>query len=215
MVVVAIAGVLVAAAIPSMTAWRTRLEARSSARSVADLLLTARSDAIRTSTQQIVYLRIQGVGITDPNGTGLLDAAGNNVDALLLQDDDGDCNIDAGEPQSFLNLIGGISFGLTNTTLKAPSDGASPLSTPTTATGATFINPASPASAVRWILFRPDGIPVAFEGGLVACGAIGTTGSGNGAVYMTDGTSDFAAVLSPLGSTRLHAFDRANNGWTF
>ncbi|MEE3330801.1 MAG: prepilin-type N-terminal cleavage/methylation domain-containing protein [Myxococcota bacterium] len=210
-IAVAIMGVLVAISVPSFTAWRSNLEARSSARAMADVLNAARSNAIRSSTPQIVYLRIAGVGTTDPNGTELLDASAQPVEVTRLQDDDGDCHIDSTEPIEFFHFSGDVTFGLTNTALKVPSDSTPP----TTATGATFADPENTANALRWLMFRPDGVPVAFSGDFTGCDTVGTTGSGSGAVYMTNGTNDFAAVISPLGGVRLHAFDVASNGWTF
>lgn len=210
-VVVAIAGAITAIAMPSMSAWRTRSETRSSARAMADVLTSARNNAIRTGTQHIVYMRIPGVGTTDPNGTDIVDEAAQPVEAITLQDDDGDCHIDAGEPQAYLSMSAGMTYGLTSTALKAPSD----TSNPTTATGVTFADPENTANPIRWLMFRPDGIPVAFSGDFTGCDTIGSTGSGGGAIYMTDGTNDFAAVMMPLGGVRLHSFDRAANGWTF
>ena len=77
-----------------------------------------------------------------------------------------------------------------------------------------FSDPEVPATARVWVLFRPDGIPVAFKGNLLNCDTIGETGSGGGAIYVTDGNRDFAAVMSPLGGVRLHAWDERNTQWS-
>lgn len=209
-VVVALAGMIIAISIPRMTAWRAKMDARAEARAVADILNAARTGAIRTSTQYIVYLRVPGVGTTDPNATDLVNAAGTAVDILTLEDSDGDCLIDTGEPRTFLTFDADVEFGLTNATVKVPND----TSTAALATGATFANPESTATAVRWIMFRPDGVPVGFSGDPTGCDTVGATGSGAGGIYLTNGIDDFAPVLSALGGVRLHLFDIAANGWT-
>ena len=60
------------------------------------------------------------------------------------------------------------------------------------------------------MMFRPDGFPLAFD---AACNA-GALGSGAGGVYVTNGVADYAAVLSPLGSARIHGWDRSGNQWS-
>ena len=62
----------------------------------------------------------------------------------------------------------------------------------------------------RWVAFQPDGIPRAFTDGPLLTGAVGT---GNGAVYVTDGNRDFAVVLTALGAIRVHAFDKGAGTW--
>lgn len=211
LIVVAIIGVLALISVPSFQSWQTTQRARSAARTVGDALTAARHGAIRTSIRHVVFLRIAGVGTTDPSGTDLLDASGLPVDVTLLQDDDGDCYIDAGEPIAYFPFDSGIRFGPSAATVKAPADTAAP----SMATGVTFSNPESPAAALRWVMFRPDGIPVAFSGDLVSgCDTVGTTGSGGGGIYLTNGDRDFAVVMAPLGGVRLHAWEAQNSAWT-
>ena len=72
----------------------------------------------------------------------------------------------------------------------------------------------TPANAVApWLLFRPDGIPVRFEGALGACGAIGTTALGGAGFYLTNGTRDYAVVLSPMGGVRVWVWDTKTGAW--
>jgi hypothetical protein len=74
------------------------------------------------------------------------------------------------------------------------------------ASGFTFTDDEGlPAS---WILFRPEGTPRGFDAG---CG-IGPIGGGS--VYLSDGDRDLAVVLTPLGGSRVHAWDAANAAWT-
>ena len=215
MVVIAITGVIVGMSVPRMSAWRARLDARATARAMGDILHAARTQAIRTGDQHIVYLRVPGVGTggDDPNGTPLWNSQGADVDVLMSRDSNGDCLIDNAETQTVLTFgddPGDMVFGLTNTTNKVPSD----MSTATLTTGATFADPNNTATATRWILFRPDGVPVGFTGDATSCARVGATGSGAGGLYMTNGTDDFAPVLTALGGVRLHSFDMNANGWT-
>lgn len=59
-------------------------------------------------------------------------------------------------------------------------------------------------------MFRGDGIPVTFDAG---CN-VGTIGSGNGAVYVTNGDRDYAVVLTALGAVRVHAWNAVEGAWT-
>ena len=59
------------------------------------------------------------------------------------------------------------------------------------------------------MLFRPDGAPVTVTAGCVE----GDLGSGNGAVYLTNGDRDLAIVLLPLGTHRVMSLDRATGSW--
>ena len=87
----------------------------------------------------------------------------------------------------------------------SPSDpGGAPLSL---GTGSTFADP--PGNPASWVMFRPDGVPVAFT---TACN-IGGTGSGGGGVYVTNGSRDYGVVLSPLGGVKLMRFDRGGSTW--
>ena len=63
-------------------------------------------------------------------------------------------------------------------------------------------------------MFQPNGIPVTFVGAVGGCGAIGITGTGGGALYLTNGKRDYGVVLSSLGGARVHAWDVTAGGWT-
>lgn len=209
--VLAIIGAMVLVSAPNFSAWRSSQQVRSGARSAGDALSQARADAMRSGVTHVVLLRIPGVGTTDPTGTDLVDGNGDPVAITVLQDDDDDCYIDALEPRSVYRLETDVAFGSSNTLTKAPLDNTPP----TSATGATFSDPTAPATPLRWVLFRPDGIPLAFEGDVGAgCGTIGTIGSGAGGIYLTNGDRDYAVVMTPLGGIRLHAFNNDNNAWT-
>jgi len=206
-VIMAVIGVLVAFGVTSFSRWSTDQRAAVVARSVADAMTLARSEAIRTGDVQIVFLAIGGAG--DAGGNPLRDRLGNPVPLLIL--DDGavgsanqNCRIDAGEATQTLDPVPGISWGFTlSGGVKAPGDGSpSP-----TATGSSFSSPAG--ANTTWVAFMPDGVPVGFN---AACN-LGTLGSGNGGIYITNGTRDYAAVMNPLGSVRVHAWDAVNGQW--
>jgi hypothetical protein len=55
----------------------------------------------------------------------------------------------------------------------------------------------------------PDGRPLGFD---AAC-TMGQLGSGNGAVYITNGSRDFAIVLNPLGGVRVHSWNSGTGQW--
>lgn len=212
-VVLGIIGVLMLVAIPLMTNWQDAQRARQAARATADLLLLARGEAIRTGQQYVVYFGPPGT--TDPSGTAITNAGGGYAPMLAVGDGPpttGDCRIDAAEPQEGIPAVDGLSWGVSNATAAAPGDiNAAAFSAPQ-ASGHTIRD--STGTARNWLLFRPDGIPVVFTAAGGDCGVVSTTGTGGGAFYITNGTRDYAIVLSPLGSVRVHAWPLGGGGWT-
>jgi prepilin-type N-terminal cleavage/methylation domain-containing protein len=202
-VVVAIIAVVSALALPATGRWLSHQRLKASARTVEAALANARGEAQRSGNIHVVFFR------ADAGGNPLLDALGNAVPILVL--DDGrpgaagqNCVIDAGETTVTYELDSGIAFGATQAPAPAPSDpGVGDF-----ASGITFTDAGGlPAT---WILFRPEGTPLPFD---AAC-ATGPVGSGGGAVYLSDGNRDLAVVLTPLGGSRAHAWDTANAAWT-
>ena len=206
-VVAVIIGSLVGIAFSSMQTWQTNERASAAARSMGDLFRLASAEATRKETVHLVFFGIGGNG--DTAGNALVDPAGNAVPVLLL--DDGalgsanqNCVIDPGEETHVLKPNAGVGWGFAvSAGAKAPSD-ATPIAT---TTGSSFATPAGvPAT---WIAFMPDGRPLAFDG---TC-SMGQLGSGNGAVYLTNGSRDYAIVLNPLGGIRIHAWNGATGQW--
>jgi prepilin-type N-terminal cleavage/methylation domain-containing protein len=202
-VVVAILGILSALAVPAMGRWLSHQRLRTSARSVDAAFSHARSEAVRSGNIQVVFFQ------TDAAGNPLADAQGNAVPILVL--DDGrpgaalqNCTIDAGEITRPYSLETDVAFSATQAPAAVPSDaGAGDF-----ASGITFTDSGGlPAS---WILFRPEGTPLAFDAGCVT----GPVGSGGGAVYLSNGARDIAVVLTPLGGSRVHAWDAAAAAWS-
>jgi prepilin-type N-terminal cleavage/methylation domain-containing protein len=208
MIVVAIIGIM-AGLVATVLARRTGDQrARAAVRSVADLMMLGRAEAIRTGVNHIVYLQ------QDPDDDPLLNISGDPVAALLIADADSDGMPDAGEYKESVpfddtnSLQWGSTFAGSN---KAPNDNAGatfPATDPDFAC-CTFTTQGGQPS--RWVVFLPDGMPRAFTKGPFATGALGT---GMGGVYVSSGTRDYSVVLGPLGSVRTHSWNRGNNAWT-
>lgn len=207
-VITATIGVLMSMAVPGTRRYITDQNASDMARTVASAFQIARNDALRTGRNHVVFFRIGSAG--DVVGNPLVDSNGNPAAVLIL--DDGptgsanqNCEIDPGENTRTVSADATLSWGRTfagNT--KAPGDtNALPI-----APGSTFATPLG--GATTWVLFRPDGTPVAIDAG---CNT-GTVGSGNGAIYFTNGDRDQAVVLSALGSPRAHTWNPATGTWT-
>ena len=206
-VALAIVSAMLGLAYTSMSAWQQNERAAAFARSMADLYRYAASEAVRKESVQIVFLAAGGAG--DTAGTALVDGSGDPVPVLLLDDgalgDPGqNCQIDLGEATVTLAAATGVNWGFTASGgTKAPGDSTAVAST----TGSSFAMPSGSAST--WVAFLPDGRPVGFD---AAC-ALGQLGSGDGAVYITNGQRDFGIVLNPLGGVRIHSWNPGAGQW--
>lgn len=206
-IVVVIIGILAATGAPLFRGWLADQRLKQAARGGADVFQLARAEAIRTGDHHVVYFWLPPALTTDPGGNPIQDASGNPVAALIL--DDGppataNCEIDPGEPTRTLPLVPGVSWGATRASVLAPLDASAFLPS----AGVSFADPGG--AQVNWVLFRPDGIPVAFDN---AC-ALGTTGSGGGGLYITNNDRDYAITLSPLGQARVHVWNEGAAQWT-
>ncbi len=205
MVVVGVIAVLAAFTVPRYQQWQRDLRAKQAVRSIADLMQLARAEAIRTRVNHAVFFWL------DPNGNPLLDGAGNRLAGLVVRDDNGNGLADPGEPQVTVaaDQSGTLAWG---TSLAGAAVGPAPNDPDPLAQccggafgGFTFVDPAN--NAAQWVVFFPDGIPRAYSVGPFAPGGVG---SGAGGVYVTVAQGparDYAVVLSPLGSARVHPFD--------
>jgi prepilin-type N-terminal cleavage/methylation domain-containing protein len=221
-VVVAIAGVLAIAAAPSMEEWRSNERLKAAGRSVATALTFARSEAIRTGNNHIAFFQTDAQG--NPLAVGGVVTGGVLVGDLLVGGvmvggdpvpiaviDDSrpgsplqNCRIDSGEIVSGVRAEQGVAWGVSAATVAVPSDfGGGDFTT-----GSTFRDPAG--NPANWVLFQPQGTPVAFTPG---CG-LGAVGGGGGAIYLSNGLRDLAVVLTPLGSVRMHSFEEGTGTWT-
>lgn len=209
MIVVAIIGIFAIVAIPELDAWFDRMRVKSAARAAADTFLLARAEAMRTGDNHVVFFGPPGT--QDPGGNDIEDQDGNWVPMLILNDGPpatANCVIDGGEPIRPVYAIDNVGFGASSATSAAPNDtGSAPY-----AAGSSFADPAN--NPIPWILFRPDGIPVAFTGAGGNCGVVAQTGSGGGGIYVTDGELDYGVVLAPLGGMRVHAWRKDTGAWS-
>ncbi len=209
--VMGIIGVLAAIAIPNIQQMLERRRLQGAARDLANTFQIARSQAIRTGNNHIVFFGPPGT--TDPAGTVLTDTIGVSVPVLIL--DDGppataNCHIDVTEDRETLAAQNTIGWGVSEATVRVPADtGAATFSSPQLS-GTTAADPNN--NPTNWVLFRPDGIPVGFSQNATTCGTIGDTGTGAAGLYITSGGRDYAVTLAPLGSVRVHTWGGA--GWT-
>lgn len=206
MIALAIIGAVSGLAAPAFRTYFDDQRIKQTARAVADVLSLARTEAIRTGRNHVVYFQ------QDPAGASLTDDAGSVVPVLLAQDDDGtgplpapNGQLDAGERRFPVRAQPGVNWGVTFATGAAPGDTGLVANY---TTGRTFRTPG--LAAARWVLFRPDGLPRAYSTGPYTEGAIG---SGGGAVYVTNGRRDYAIVLSPLGGVRVDLWNSALAQW--
>jgi prepilin-type N-terminal cleavage/methylation domain-containing protein len=183
--------------------------AKGAVRSIADLFNFARSEAIRTGTNHVIFFN------RDAGNAVLTSPGGSTAVALLIADADADGAVDAGEKVLAVlqDSTGSLSWGSQFAGplgLPAPFDNAT-ASYPETGQDlcCTFLDPGD--AAARWVVFLPDGLPRSFETGPFATGGIG---SGNGSVYVTSGTRDYAVVLAPLGGVRVHVFKDGADIWS-
>jgi prepilin-type N-terminal cleavage/methylation domain-containing protein len=211
-VALAILGVLTAIAVPNIAEWSRHQRLKDGARSVGDLLVLARTEAIRTGRRQVVFFGRPGS--TDPAGNPV-EANGEWVPVLVL--DDGapaapNCVIEAGEDLEGLRAVDGLSWGVTEATAKVPTDAGAGAFAPTPWDGGTFAD--AGGNPVNWLMFGADGLPVTFDGSGSVCGALSPSGGGGGALYLTDGERDYAIVLSPIGGVRVHLWNPSTGAWS-
>ena len=164
----------------------------------------ARSRAITTGNRYVVVFAAGAS--TDVCGNAIVNEQGKPVPVLVF--DDGtpaaaNCCLDGGEQRLSERALPGVNWGVTLAGVPAPTDvGAGDYTT-----GSSLSEP--DGSNAAWVVFGPDGIPVAFN---VAC-TLGTTGTGAGAIYLTNGDRDYSVVLNPLGTSNVERFDPAQGQW--
>jgi prepilin-type N-terminal cleavage/methylation domain-containing protein len=201
MVVVGIMGVLSAMAVPNMRAWRGDQRLRSTARMIGDAVGLARAEALRTGSRHIVFIG------EDISGVPLLDAAGN-LQVVVLNDGPpatANCAIGGTEAWRAFSFEAGVGLGITAVTSVHGMDTGDG----TFNDGLTFVQPTGGAPEASWVMFDPDGVPA----GLTAGCAAGATGSGGGAVYVTNGSRDYAVIVTPLGAVRVNGWESELGSW--
>ena len=210
MIALVVLGAFIAIGGTLMSTQLAGTRSKAFARSLADLMMLARTEAIRTGDNHLVFF------FQDTQDNGLTGGSGTSVVASVVRDADADGIVDNGEPIAGVrfDVAGGMSWGsavAADSSLKAPND--NPVATfPETDTDficCTFTTPSD--DPARWVAFTPDGMPRSFETGPFSMGPLA---SGNGAVYVTGGGRDYAVVLAPLGGVRVHHLNRDGGNWS-
>jgi type II secretory pathway pseudopilin PulG len=199
----AITSIMIAIAMPALSRIATQQRGRATAHLLSGAFQLARGEAIRTGNIHLVFLQ------TDAQGNPLVDESGDPTSLVVV--DDGapgsanqNCRIDAGETVAHVDLAPDVALGQADAVGKAPNDlGAGAL-----VGASSFQDPA--ANPASWVLFRPEGLPLAFD---AAC-TVGATGTGAGAFYLNAGGRDYASLLLPLGATRVDAWDADAGAWS-
>ena len=206
-ITLAIIGVALVIAIPSLNRATENGELRDTAMALDGGLVSARGEAIRTGDVHLFFM------FQDAEGNPLLDANGDPVPVLVHNDGppgspEQNCRIDAGESAMALGkeelkkidmmggLPGGTAEALYDLGMGDPSQ-----------SGSSFVDPAG--NSVTWVMFRPEGVPIAFDAN---CN-LGEPGSGAGTFYMKNEDRIFAVSLSPMGTTKVMTFNQATGDW--
>jgi hypothetical protein len=198
-------GVMLALGAATLGRWADDQRAASSARDVADAFALARAEALRTGSNHIVAFAVE---------TGL---SGITSDIVIANDGApaaANCRIDADEIVHRFSLGRGVSFG-TDAALAngaaAPDDGGA---SGNQAAGSSFTDP--DGGDASWVVYMSDGLPRLFSENATAappCSDVGSVGGAGGGIYLTNGNRDYAVVLSPLGSARVHRWINSS-GWS-
>ncbi len=210
LIVVAIIGVISLISTTLMRGALADSRAKGGVRDLADLFMLARSEAIRTGVDHLVFFEMDaedqalvsesggaaaGVVIPDANGNGKIDGSESSVASVLVDD------------------TGSLQWGATfagPAARKAPNDNAAATSpaSDSDSTCCTLVDPDD--DPARWVVFQPDGIPRSFS---IDTYETGDISSGSGAVYVTSSERDFAVVLTPLGIVRVHSHAKGAAAW--
>ena len=205
-IALAIIGVVTAMALPNVSRYLENANGRAAAKSVADAFNFARAQAIRTGNNHLVFFAMGGAG--DIIGTPLTAPDGRAMPILVLNDANQDCTINAGDETIVFDPQLGVGWGNNSAPAAAPApDDAAVAAIP--ASGSSFFAP-NGATAVTWVQFRADGVPVAVDN---ACAA-GRLGTGGGTIYLWTQNRDYAVTLTPLGAVRVHVWNAGAGAWT-
>ncbi len=207
MIVVAIVAIFAAMAVPSWRAYQRNLQLRTAARTVSNAFSYARAHALATGNRHNVVFAVDPGNPNDVCGNAIVNDAGQAVPVVVYEDLDDNCCLDAGEQRMADYAVPNVNWGVTPAPPAGPPVATTDVGGGDYATGSSFAEP--DGSDAAWVSFGPDGIPVAFN---VACN-FGTTGSGAGAVYLTNGERNYAVVLNPLGTGNVERYDPSEAQW--
>lgn len=198
MVALAIIAIMAAMGGPRLRQWMLDNQVREAAMLTADALHLARTEAMRSGINQIVFLGVDFASTPITNASG--------IPSIRVQSDiDNDCTTpDADDvSQRDFAIPDGVFMGTTNASTQAPAD------TGTASLPSTFTQPSSGSPQAFWVMFRPDGVPV----GLTTACVAGRIGTGGGAVYITNGRVDYSISLTRLGAVRVSPFEQGSGTW--
>ena len=222
-VVLAILAILVSGGAFALNSYAVAARVKADARAVADLLQLGRGEAIRTGINHIAFIGIDSVG-----ANLILDDGITQVWASLISDQNGNGAIDPGETVHYViqpPAGTGIVYGRSVGRPLVPSNTGAMMGDPFAGTPqegtvaevnspANFRHPTDATAVNSWVLFMPDGTPRSVNpdgGGGVN---IGTIGSGDGGIYVTNNTTrEYAIVMAPLGTVRAFVWDTVNLQW--
>lgn len=206
-ITMAILAVALVIAIPSLNRASENGELRDTAMAMDGGLVAARGEAIRTGDVHLFFV------FEDAEGNPLTDQNGDPVPVLIVNDGapgspEQNCKVDPGErtiaigkeQMSKIEMMGDLPTGMQEPT----SDYGT--GDPSTA-GSTFVDPAG--NDVTYVMFRPEGMPIAFDAN---CN-LGDAGSGAGTFYMKNDDRLFAVSLSPMGTTKVMSFNHVTGDW--
>ena len=206
MIVVVIIGIMGGIAAPTFRTMQSDQAVRTSARETADAFMLARAQAIRTNANIIVVFQNATGSVTPAmlTSTNAIDIINDGVATTA------DCQITtAAETIWFVPPVGQLNWGTTpglagNTAVPSdPGLGPSNSNNGSSFTDATVTSITVDTSKfASWVVFLPDGIPPLMTPG--DCANLGVQGQGGGGIYMTNGRRDYAVILSPLGTARVH-----------
>jgi type II secretory pathway pseudopilin PulG len=206
-ITIGIVGVAMMIALPSLNRANENSELRDTAITLDSGLANARAEAMRTGDVHLFFI------MQDAEGNALVDPAGNAVPVLIVNDGapgsaDQNCRIDPGErtislSSEELKKIAMMSAPPTGVEIPAGDHGSGNPGQ----NGSSFVDPAG--NSVTWVMFRPEGMPMAFD---VDCN-LGEPGSGAGSLYMHNEDRSYVVTLSPMGTTRVMTFNETSGAW--
>lgn len=213
MTVMAIVTIVVALGVTSWRQTQQNNTTKFMARQISGAFELARAHAIQEEAFYGVYVNLGGGRSQDLCGTPL---PVNQPIVVFLDNVTQNCCIDAGETQvnypSDPAVARSLAWGATWAATPVPTDQGTTPANLALGTTYPFISPGT----APMVLMRPDGVPVMPD---AVCNA-GNVGTGTGGFYLTTGTvaaadaRDFAVVISPLGATRIHSYERGTTTWT-
>ncbi len=219
LVVVAIVAIVAGFAATSWQRAQQTNKIKTMAREIAGAIELARSSAIQDEAVYGVYVNLGAGRNQDLCGTPL---PANQPITVFLDSVNQNCCLDPGETQ--INLpadtaaANGLAWGATWAPFTVPTDQGTAAGNMAAGTSLPFLG----GGAAPLLMFRQDGLPVMPN----AVCTLGQVGSGTGAFYLTTNSAgpgavvapaaarDYAVVVSPLGATRIHTYNRSTGTWT-